>query len=274
MKTVARTIILVGLALFTVPQLQAASIGYLVLEKGIIKHRRNLIDKIYQKTGQKVPLDNKDEVQTGKSTRITIFLQDKKEVINMYSNSFLRLSTVSREKSQLTLPIGKVRCLVKRTLNKTTRKRRRFGIKTATAVIGVKGTDFIVQTTGRSTDLLTLSGIVTMANVADLSKVVEVAGGRASRIKKDAPPTKAVEVPKAVQEKIAAQDTGETWTGVEFQDESQPKQEEKEEKPEETSPLDPQETIDDIQNDLEDIRDKVESYNTETPGHKVKFEIQ
>ncbi len=164
MKKTIRFILFASLITLLATQTYAASVGYLVIESGIIKHRRNHTDRIYQKPDKKISLNNKDEIQTGKNTRVRIFLRSKNEIIQLYSNSFFRINAISKKQSFLSMPIGKIRCLVKKTINRATKRRRRFQVKTATAVIGVKGTDFIVQSDGVSTNVLTLDGIVSMSS--------------------------------------------------------------------------------------------------------------
>ena len=196
----------------------SASIGYLVVKEGVMKHRRGNVDKIYRPSEKKIQLNNRDEVQTGERTRIKIVLLSKRDVLHLYSNSYLKFNQVTPKRSLLSLPIGKIRCLVRKTLNRITKRRRNFRLKTVTATIGVKGTDFLVQTNGSSTNVLTLEGVVSMFSQADITKTIDLAAGMASRIRGSLPPAPAIEVPVATRQEILATDTGETWSGIDFQD--------------------------------------------------------
>jgi hypothetical protein len=218
MKQFTAIITIAILAILVSASAFSASIGYLVVEEGVIKHHRGKVDKIYRQSEEKIQLNNRDEVQTGKRTKIKIFLLSKRDILHLYSNSYLKFNLVTKKRSLLSLPIGKIRCLVKNTLNKLTRRRRNFRLKTITATIGVKGTDFLVQTSGSSTNVLTLGGVVSLISQSDITKVIDLAAGMASRIRGSLPPAPAVEVPVATQQNILAADTGENWSEIDFQD--------------------------------------------------------
>ena len=55
-----------------------------MLEKGIVKLRRNFTDRIIRDIGKEISVDEKDEIQTGGSSRVKIYLNQK---INLLVNS-------------------------------------------------------------------------------------------------------------------------------------------------------------------------------------------
>ncbi len=257
MKTIIYVLILSFILTGITVQVQAASVGQLVLEKGIFKLRRDKIDQIYRQTGQEIPVNSMDEIQTGPKTRVKIYLRQKNEIIHLYSDSFFNLSTVDDDKSELSLPFGKMRCNVNLTFSKLKKSKRRFRVKTTTAVIGVKGTDFIVHASGFATNVLTLAGILTVASVAQPDISVEVPKNNATKVEKTAPPTPPTEVPEDIQEDIKTGDTEDTWK-VDFKETVEA------EEPEADAPAEPPslrpvppEVIEQV-GDAQDVADDVE----------------
>ena len=54
--------------------------------------------------------------------------------------------------------------LTKLVRTKQRSKKKRFKVRTVSAILGVRGTEFVVATSGDSTNLLALSGEVTLAS--------------------------------------------------------------------------------------------------------------
>ena len=216
MKTILKTLIITLVYLLMSAVLIAAPAGYLVVEEGIIKLRSNMQDRIIRAGDDEVQVLASDEIQTGKSTRVKLYLNDKNETISLYSNTFFKVSTVTDEESEVSMPIGKIRCLIKPTFAKLNNIKRKFRVRTLTAVIGVKGTDFVTQSDGSTTNLLTIDGTVGLANITDPEVEVDVTQNQASKAVKGETPTPPVDVPPDVVESIVAADTGEAWEGVDF----------------------------------------------------------
>jgi len=101
--------------------------------------------------------------------RISIRLKDNSR-ISMGSETKIILSRLAFDKDQkqrqsfIQMPIGKARFRVKKLSNF---RQSSFKVKTATALIGVRGSDFIIQTTLKRTEVSTLSDtILTMISLA------------------------------------------------------------------------------------------------------------
>ncbi|MCP4755123.1 MAG: FecR domain-containing protein [Proteobacteria bacterium] len=210
--------LLAGLVVFLLIDIEvsAAPVGTLTLEKGIVKVRRNLVDAIYREPGKQVPVHNRDEIQTGTNTRVRIDLTDKEENIVLSSHTFFTISAVDKEKSEVFLPVGKARFLVKKRGLKAKKGRRRFRLRTVNAIIGVKGTKWVTGVINGNTSVLTLEGAVSMASIALPDVEVEVPVNQASKVRQDAAPTAPVTVPPEVREAIVAEDSPAVFDNVEF----------------------------------------------------------
>ncbi|MBU2515866.1 hypothetical protein KJ966_31485 [bacterium] len=198
--------------------LHAEPVGYLVVHTGMIKLRSNLIDHIVKAGMDEVAVNATDEIQTGKSTRVRVFLNEKNETIELFSNTFFKVSSVTDEKSELYMPIGKIRCQVNPSFSKINKVKRGFSVRTVTAIVSVKGSGMMIQASGLVTNLLTLSGIIGFASIDQPELEVNVTQNQASKTVKGAAPTPPVEVPQDVVDEISTQETDETWEGVEFGD--------------------------------------------------------
>lgn len=198
----------------------AQVVGKMTLEQGIVKLRRNTIDSIHRQAGKEIEVRNRDEIQTGPNSLATIRLQGKEDEIRLFSNTFFVLSSIEAETSEVAMPIGKSRILIKpRKIVKNEKTRRPFRLRTTNALIGVKGTDFIVGVLAGSTNLLTLQGIVALANINAPDVEIEVKLNQASRIQQDGRPTAPVEVPPQARETIIASDTPASFNTVTFGEE-------------------------------------------------------
>ncbi len=159
-----------------------------------------------------------DKIHTGAGTRVKIYLRQKKEVIHLYASSFLTLEKISDAQSDLSLMIGKARFVVEPTVSKLTSLKRKFQVRTGNAFIGVRGTDFVTQTDGVSTSVVTLDGVVAIANLAAPDVEVEVGKGKASKATGESPPAPAADISAEAIEKITTEDAPTEWEGVEFEE--------------------------------------------------------
>lgn len=196
------------------PVFSYAADGVLTLEKGKIRVRHNLIDSIFSKKGQKIDVYNGDTIQTSLDTKVKIEFTARRDETILYSNTFFKIEEVSKDKSFVSLPIGKGKFKVKKSLKK--RAKRRFRLKTAHALIGVKGTEFIVATEGKDTNLLTLEGIVTMSSVEVPNVMVEIPLHQASKVTGNSMPTAPVRVPKEVRQNIVRSEGTQAFENVSF----------------------------------------------------------
>jgi len=195
---------------------QNVSVGTMTLDKGIVKVRRALVDKIYRKVGDKIPIHNLDEIQTGKYSSVTIKLDAKGDKLELYSQSFFKIDNVTRESSQISMSIGKARFKIKKGRQPLKRRKKRFRVRTANAVVGVKGTEFIMATGVDVTNVLTVEGIVSMANISAPDVEVDVSANQVSRVSKNLSPAAPVKVPPSVQANILNTDSPAAFNNVKF----------------------------------------------------------
>ncbi|MCP4754495.1 MAG: FecR domain-containing protein [Proteobacteria bacterium] len=207
------TVIVVFLLLATTNSF-ADSVGTLLLQRGIIKLQRGELHEIYRETGRRIQVANGDRIQTGPNTRVKIeFLTE--DSTELFSDTFFTILVAGEENTSLSMPTGKGRFKVKKS-KRTIGKRRRFRLRTANASIGVKGTDFVLGSVDGKTSLLTISGIVTLANIATPEVTVSIAANQASQIRQDAKPTAPIVVPPQLQEKIIESDSAKAFEDVTF----------------------------------------------------------
>ena len=200
-------------ALFAIP-LQAQQ-GLLVLEKGsakIIGPKRTML---IRKPGTKLVLESNDRVQTGKDTIVKIKVRGKPELIELSSRSFFRMGKITRETSSVSLLTGKAQFKIKGKLKKKSKKKR-FQIRTVTALIGVRGTDFVIGASNTQTSLLTISGSVSVAPVSMPDIEIEVPANQASTVPQNSTPTAPVEVSPTVRQQIVKGDSPGAFGRVKF----------------------------------------------------------
>ncbi len=195
---------------------QNVSVGTLTLDKGIVKVRRALVDKIYRRVGEKIPINNLDEIQTGKYSSVTIELDAKGDKLELFSQSFFKIDDVTRESSQISMSIGKARFKIKKGRQSLKRRKKRFRVRTANAVVGVKGTEFIMATGVDVTNVLTVEGVVSMANISAPDIEVDVSANQVSRVSQNLSPTAPVKIPASVQANILTTDSPAAFNNVKF----------------------------------------------------------
>jgi len=213
MRTV-KLILCLSVAMLCSLVLSAEPVGTLTMETGILKLRRNKIDTIYRDAGLAVAVENGDEIQTGFKTRATIEMKGRGEAIQLYANTFFTVDGITEEKTELSMPAGKATFNVEKPENLQLRQKRRFQLRTANAVIGVKGTRFLVAVLNGNTNLLTLSGIATLASLATPDIETEVKSNQAAGVQGSQPPRAPVNVPPAVQQRIMESDDPGTFSEV------------------------------------------------------------
>ena len=175
------------LTFVSVAPLQAQQ-GLLMLVKGSVKVIGPERTSLLRKPGAKIALKANDRVQTGKDTFAKIKIKGKPEIIELTSRAFFRMGKITRQTSSISLLTGKARFKIKGKLKKKS-KRKRFQIRTVTALVGVKGTDFVVGASNTQTSLLTISGTVSVAPVSMPDIEIEVPANQASTVQKNSTPT-------------------------------------------------------------------------------------
>ena len=126
------------------------------------------------------------------------------------------MNSLDSDQTEVEMPTGKARFKIKRKLNRKKKQRRKFNVRTVTALVGVRGTEFVMGTSGASTSLLTLAGSVEMAAVAAPEIMVEVSIGEASKLDVGKAPTPPITVPPALQNSIVESDSADTFGEVSF----------------------------------------------------------
>ena len=163
-----------------------------------------------------VELELGEQVLTGKNTRARIEMREKEEEIRLRVDTLFKVNSLDSDQTEVEMPTGKARFKIKRKLNWKKKQRRKFNVRTVTALVGVRGTEFVMGTSGASTRLLTLAGSVEMAAVAAPEIKVEVSIGEASKLDVGKAPTPPITVPPALQNSIVESDSADTFGEVSF----------------------------------------------------------
>ena len=238
----------------------------LELHSGTVKIIRSGGSQILQKAGETYSLSANDRLQTGENTQVTLYLNDRDNMVKLFSHSFFKLDDISEQENNVALFTGKANFSVKplpgssgagedeskigkkdkataRELkdklggdlkgslaklgkSKLSRKKKRFKVRTVSAVIGVRGTKFVLATGSFSpnrADLLVLpekepgtKSEATLANTK-LSEYEEKVGpGEVSRVVEDRGPTVSVTISPEEIARIAEADGPDSFQGVEF----------------------------------------------------------
>ena len=194
----------------------------LELKLGLVKIMRAGKVMIFSEKGSKIPLQLKDQVQTGASSKALIRLPKKNETIQLGSRSFFGLDNLTEDQTKVSLLTGKGQFKVtpkkfaRKTIRRKGRKRDRFKIRTVTAVVGVRGTEFVLGASGSQTNLLTITGLVTIAPVEAPDIEVEVPENQASQVQQGLAPTPPVPVAPEIQEQIVQDDSPQVFNVVDY----------------------------------------------------------
>ena len=194
----------------------------LELELGLVKIMRAGKALVFSEKGSKIPLLLKDEIQTGANSKAQIRLPGKDETIKLGSRSFFGLDNLTEDQTQVSLLTGKGQFKVtprksaRMPLRQKGKRRNRFKIRTVTAVVGVRGTEFVLGTSGSQTNLLTISGLVTIAPVEAPEIEVEVPENQASQVQQGLAPTPPIPVAAEIQEQIIQEDSPQVFDVVDY----------------------------------------------------------
>ena len=194
----------------------------LELELGLVKIMRAGKALVFSEKGSKIPLLLKDEIQTGANSKAQIRLPGKDEMIKLGSRSFFGLDNLTEDQTQVSLLTGKGQFKVtprksaRKPLRQKGKRRNRFKIRTVTAVVGVRGTEVVLGTRGSQTNLLTISGLVTIAPVEAPEIEVEVPENQASQVQQGLAPTPPIPVAAEIQEQIIQEDSPQVFNVVDY----------------------------------------------------------
>ena len=179
----------------------AQEVGYLLLDWGSVKVTSGNKSKLYLEPNVKIPLNAKDEVHSSNNARGCIYLRGESEMIEVYAATLVKLADYSAAQTGLDMPVGKGRFVVA-----PKKGPARFQVRTANALIGVKGTDFMVQSQGANTLVLTLDGTVALSSLSEPGKVVELTKDLISSVNKSAAPTPPVKVNQTTKDSLLKKD--------------------------------------------------------------------
>ncbi len=98
-----------------------------------------------------------DKLRIGPTATVGLNFLETGDRVLLYSNSLFVVREVKKEKSIVDLWLGKAKFLVKKALSSD---RQRFQVRTRGSIIGVKGTEFWVNTSDQKTSVLCLEGEV------------------------------------------------------------------------------------------------------------------
>jgi len=184
-------------------------IGIAQLEKGSYQLTR------YGKTSpvriKKIPIMDQDQIRSTKLGKLLITFETG-DIMRVYPDSEIKITefqlaskfpflplvigvneqTLIKPKQQTFVLNGRVRLKVAK---KT--KHRRIKIRTAQAIVGVRGTDFETNSNDKKTQVLTVNGNVNLSDL-ELKHTVEINRGMMSTIQKGSGPSKPVKIPKSL----------------------------------------------------------------------------
>ena len=228
----------------------------LELHSGTVKLIRDGKSRILQNAGETYTLLANDRLQTGKETQITLYLKNKDNTIKLFSNSFFKLDNLAAEENSVALLTGKsnfsVKPLPKASAkeseeskksdnkqdaknklktklggklkgglaqigkSKLRRKKKRFNVRTVSAILGVRGTEFVVAASGDSTNLLALSGEVTLASPEVPDYEIPVLANEVSHVREGSGPSEPVKVSPEERDKITKSEGTNSFQEVQF----------------------------------------------------------
>ena len=99
---------------------------------------------------------------------------------------------------------------------KQSSKKKRFKVRTVSAIVGVRGTDFVIATSGDSTNLLALSGEVVLASPEVPDYEIPVVANEVSHVREGSGPSVPVTVSVEERDSIAKSDSAGSFQEVEF----------------------------------------------------------
>jgi len=198
--------------------------GVLQIERGFAKITRGTKVRILREVGTPISLTLEDRVQVGTNSKATVWIRDGEETIQLASRSYFSLDSVSAGETTISMPTGKAQFKVTRKLSKLGGKlggkklgsKAKFQVRTVTAIVAVRGTEFVLGSESGQTSLLTLSGEVAMASAEAPEVEVTVPENQASTVQRGLAPTAPVSVPPEVQKEITQSDSANSFKVVAF----------------------------------------------------------
>lgn len=139
------------------PTAHAQVFGQIVKYEGSVKVLRRETNKAFSVTEVPFAIFKSDQLFTGKNSKAFLSLSDNSKMVVLSKTEF----TV-RDITLINMSIGKV---IMDIVRRTVRRFKRFRIKTASAVIGVKGTRFMVNSSDKAAQVYLKSGQLSVAAI-------------------------------------------------------------------------------------------------------------
>ncbi|MDT8447690.1 MAG: FecR family protein [bacterium] len=184
----------------------AQSVGFVQLTSGRLKVFSDQGFKILDQPNQTLQVSADDQIQTAQDSRATLYLTQYGNAVQLYSLSIMRVQKADPGQTLLQVPAGKAYFKVDPLKN-----RAPFRVRTTNAMVGVKGTEFVVETDSRRTNLLTLKGKVTFEALNRAAQAISVSADFASQVMETALPLTPVAVPPDQIDSILKADTNAGW---------------------------------------------------------------
>jgi hypothetical protein len=124
--------------------------GQIVKYEGSVKVLRHETNKSFFVTQVPFAIFKNDKLFTGKNSKAFLSLSDNSKMVVLSKTEF-----IVRDITLIKMSVGKV---IMDIVRRTVRRFKRFRIKTASAVIGVKGTRFMVNSSGKTAQIYLKSG--------------------------------------------------------------------------------------------------------------------
>jgi FecR-like protein len=234
------------------PAAYAEPVGSLSVMKGAVRIRHLSLDNVYRDTEVTIPVHNGDIIHTGFSSRARIHFDKNGDDLEVYEKTFLTIDDVGGESDKLYMPWGKTRFTLKKAKKPSRQGKKRFVLRTVNALIGVKGTDFIVGTGDGLTSIVTISGVVDIANIEIPDIEIELTGNHATRVRLDKKPIDPIMVSPDAIKKIITSDSAKAFGEIPFEDDPAADQGKTSDS---KQPIDVDELTSDIENNIDVVQE-------------------
>jgi hypothetical protein len=197
-------IIFVSILLFTSPAFGLTKYGDATIEKGYLTVVRDGQNLRFSDSGKSYEILNNDVLTVGDDS-LVILTTIEDSIVRMGSNSVFQVRPWKQKKIQ-----GFLRMLYGKAIFKVSKllaKRERFSLKTATSVVGVRGTDWKQSTTSTGvTEVEVIKEIVVLMAPAGRVSEIPIHPGERSLALNTVRITRPLKVP--LQERVITKDPG------------------------------------------------------------------
>jgi len=210
------TFLLLALMTISCTQSTKNKQNIMVLSKGSIEVIQDKKSTFYNQAGSKITLAPNQKIKTGANTSLIVDIKGSGDKVELFSYTTLFVPPKERIDTarMFYFPKGKIRFTFKK--SKKANKPRSIKIRTSTALIGVKGTDFVVNTNEKTSNLLTVEGIVSLANADRPNQEVIVTASQIAKVDKGNLPTKPIMISPEMTKKILSEDSGDYFEKTKY----------------------------------------------------------